>query len=197
MQAGFCRDIKRHQPCDCTRAATKGRCLPAARTLTLPVASRDTLARVLKDFRAACATRADAAWLARRSGDAVLWKAAGVYAGHIRRAVLAIAPADDVCSEAVSRPTWSAGRFARRQAVNPLLALASSAGLPVLDTSARCALAVLLEQLAAHNRERAAVDWARHKAPVAAYELHVAMYAAHLARAARAPHRFFPSGEAA
>ena len=65
------------------------------------------------------------------------------------------------------------------------------------SSAARLVLAVLLEQLAVHNRGRAAIDWARHKAPVAAYELGVATYAAHLARAARAPHRFFTAQVAA
>ena len=61
----------------------------AARLASLDPASREALRAVLVDLGKDAHTRAEAAWQARKAPMAAYWRAVGVYAGHIARAIKA------------------------------------------------------------------------------------------------------------
>lgn len=62
--------------------------LPAAqRILMLPEPQRRLLAELLMDLRRDALERADTCWRRHKAPMAVYWKAVGVYAGHIARAI--------------------------------------------------------------------------------------------------------------
>jgi len=61
----------------------------AARLASLDPASREALRAILVDLGKDAHTRAEAAWQARKAPMAAYWRAVGVYAGHIARAIAA------------------------------------------------------------------------------------------------------------
>jgi hypothetical protein len=64
--------------------------LPAARRLLeLPLEQRQAIADVLADLARDCRERAEKAWRTNKGPMAVYWKATGVYAGHLKRALRA------------------------------------------------------------------------------------------------------------
>jgi hypothetical protein len=149
---------------------------------------------MLATFRADCAARAKHSWVAGAISEAehaVVYKTAGVYAGHIRRAVLGLQHIGDAIpqSQRLVDGTWErrARVAARRRRVNLLLNLPAASALQTLPLDACEALACILIDLALANRTKAERDWARHKSPMALYARYVASYAKHLARAARDP----------
>jgi len=69
--------------------------LPAAQRLReLDAPSRAALRAVLEDLRRDAHARAEASWQARKGFAAAYWRAVGVYAGHLSRALR-----DGSCSE--------------------------------------------------------------------------------------------------
>lgn len=77
----------------------------------------------------------------------------------------------------------SAGRSNRADVRNPVLGLASAAGLDQVDAGALRALAAVLRGIKADAADRAEKAWRKHKAPMAAYWKAVSVYAGHIARA--------------
>jgi hypothetical protein len=64
--------------------------LPAMRQLLeLPAEQRHAIAELLGELAKDCQGRADKAWRKHKAPMAAYWKAAGVYSGHIRRALRA------------------------------------------------------------------------------------------------------------
>ncbi|MRD49687.1 hypothetical protein GHT07_20650 [Caenimonas koreensis DSM 17982] len=84
--------------------------LPAvARLRDLPAPARATLAEALRAFQAECARLAQRDWAERRCASAALHKAAAVYAGHIRRAMIRPAARENVTGwKATPTPTVAA-----------------------------------------------------------------------------------------
>lgn len=64
--------------------------LPAVRKLqALPPEQRKLLAELLAELRGDCLEKAEHSWRKHKAPMAAYWKACGVYAGHVRRAILA------------------------------------------------------------------------------------------------------------
>jgi hypothetical protein len=62
--------------------------LPAVEQLrSLPPAAREQLRAVLMDLRADAQARAEQSWRRHKGPMAAYWRAVGVYAGHIARAI--------------------------------------------------------------------------------------------------------------
>ena len=62
--------------------------LPAfARLAALPAESRDAIAAILGDLVTDCRARADKSWRTHKAPMALYWKATGVYANHLKRAL--------------------------------------------------------------------------------------------------------------
>lgn len=59
----------------------------AARLADLPPEARHALREILVDLRRDCLARAEESWRKHKAPMAAYWKAAGVYAGHIARAL--------------------------------------------------------------------------------------------------------------
>lgn len=74
-------------------------------------------------------------------------------------------------------------RSSRAEVRNPLVALPSFRALTLLDDPERTMLRLLLLDLRAAARMRAAECWRRRKPPMAAYWAAVGVYAGHTARA--------------
>lgn len=77
------------------------------------------------------------------------------------------------------------GRSSRRDVRNPLLTLPAVSALRSLDPQTRRKLADALKAIQADARDRADLNWRRHKAPMAVYWRAVGVYAGHLARVIR------------
>ncbi|RYE43630.1 MAG: hypothetical protein EOP24_27785 [Hyphomicrobiales bacterium] len=62
--------------------------LPAAkRLMELPSDTRAVVADILADLSADARSRAEKSWRTNKGPMAVYWKAVGVYAGHLKRAM--------------------------------------------------------------------------------------------------------------
>lgn len=61
--------------------------------LSLPLDARTRLRRLTRELAADCSARAETSWKSKRRGAAVDWRTAGVYVGHIGRALARAPPA--------------------------------------------------------------------------------------------------------
>jgi hypothetical protein len=62
--------------------------LPAMQRMRLlPPPMREELCRLLRDIQADARVRAEKCWRTHKAPMAVYWKAVGVYAGHLARAI--------------------------------------------------------------------------------------------------------------
>lgn len=80
-------------------------------------------------------------------------------------------------------------RSSRSDVRNPVLKLAACEKFRALPPDARDALVDLLTDLRRDAADQAQKCWKRHKPPMAAYWKAVAVYAGHIARAAKAEGR--------
>jgi hypothetical protein len=69
--------------------------LPGAVAMqSLPVETRQAMAKALRDIQVDARVRAEKCWRTHKAPMAVYWKAVGVYSGHLAR-VLSVAPPND------------------------------------------------------------------------------------------------------
>lgn len=82
-------DSDAHKPRS-SRAAVRNPIVRLASIATLqrlPAPTREKLRILLRDLARACGALADQCWSRRERSDALYWRTAAVYAGHIRRAI--------------------------------------------------------------------------------------------------------------
>lgn len=154
----------------------------ASSLLQAPQRDRWLLAHALGQFRAECAQRAQELWRARQPDAAATFKAASVYAGHIRRLAthrMAHAPS---MSQKVAVPATHTGHASVRDQRRRRDTLHDVTGrtLGALSPAASNLLSAVLSELSAHARQCAQESWKRHKAPMAAYHMAVSGYARRL-----------------
>lgn len=133
---------------------------------------------ILRELRDDCAARAKFYWCRRRVWQAVYWKAAGVYAGHIARA---IGPVPDITIGRVHAN--SPKPFGHT--VNPITETPAFGRLRLMPLPLRIAFRSLLNEFGADASARANHSWSKHKSPMAAYFSRASLLARHLARALR------------
>lgn len=168
-------------------------CLASANDVVhAPEQARWLLARALELFHAECSARAQRLWKEHQPHQAALFKAAAVYAGHIRRLALHrelrfIAPAKGMAgrlelihARAQAQPAQTAELRQRRLRRNALRSVNALQHLRQLPSATRLLLCKVLDELSQHASQCAEESWKKHKAPMAAYHLGVAAHARRL-----------------